>query len=120
MRSATGAGSRGPGACTGIRPPWQNPYVESFGSRLRDELLAVELCSCLAKAQVMIEDWRHDYNHHRPHSALGMMTPSAFGTGYRTYLETVSEHLSPPGDAEQWPARTTTISNQQLSQQVDR
>ena len=23
--------------------PWQNPYVESFGSRVRDELLAVEL-----------------------------------------------------------------------------
>jgi putative transposase len=29
--------------------PWQNPYVESFGSRDRDELLAVELFSCLAK-----------------------------------------------------------------------
>lgn len=23
--------------------PWQNPYVESFGSRVRDELLGVEL-----------------------------------------------------------------------------
>jgi transposase InsO family protein len=23
--------------------PWQNPYVESFGGRIRDELLAVEL-----------------------------------------------------------------------------
>ena len=25
---------------------------------------------------MLIEDWRHDY--HRPHSALGMMTPAAF------------------------------------------
>ena len=41
--------------------PWQNPYVESFGSRLRDELLAVELFSCLAEARVVIEDWRQDY-----------------------------------------------------------
>ena len=50
--------------------PWQNPYVESFGSRIRDELLAVEQFSCLAEAQVMVEDWREDYNERRPHSAL--------------------------------------------------
>jgi putative transposase len=55
--------------------PWQNAYVESFGGRVRDELLAVELFSCLAEARVLIEDWRTDYNHHRPHSALGMMAP---------------------------------------------
>ena len=99
--------------------PWQNPYVESFGSRLRDELLAVELFSCLAEAQVVIEDWRQDYNHHRPHSALGMMTPSAFSAGYRSYLQTISEHLSPLGGSEQWLTETT-INNQLLSQQVDR
>jgi putative transposase len=63
--------------------PWQNPYVESFGGRVRDELLAVELFSCLAEAQVLIEDWRQDYNHHRPHSALGMTTPVAFAASLR-------------------------------------
>lgn len=36
------------------RSPWQKPYVESFDSRLRDELLAVELFSCLAESQVVI------------------------------------------------------------------
>ena len=41
--------------------PWQNPYVESFGSRVRDELLSVELFSCLAEARVLIEDWRCDF-----------------------------------------------------------
>ena len=40
------------------------PYVESFGSRIRDELLSVELFSCLTEAQVLIEDWRIDYNGH--------------------------------------------------------
>jgi transposase InsO family protein len=64
--------------------PWQNAYVESFGGRVRDELLAVELFSCLTEARVLIEDWRVDYNHHRPHSALGMMTPAAFSLGWRT------------------------------------
>jgi putative transposase len=63
--------------------PWQNAYVESFGGRVRDELLAVELFSCLAEAQVLIQDWRHDYNHHRPHSALAMMTPIAFAASLR-------------------------------------
>jgi len=66
--------------------PWQNAYVESFGSRVRDELLSVELFSCLAEAQVLIEDWRQDYNHHRPHSALGMMTPDAFAARLRQPL----------------------------------
>jgi putative transposase len=99
--------------------PWQNPYVESFGSRIRDELLAVELFSSLAEAQVLVEDWRRDYNHHRPHSALGMMTPIAFSVGYRTAHRAASEHLSPPGGTERWLAETT-INNQLLSLQVDR
>lgn len=63
--------------------PWQNAYVESFGGRLRDELLAVELFSCLAEARVLIEDWRVDYNLHRPHSALGMIAPAVFAATLR-------------------------------------
>jgi Integrase core domain len=63
--------------------PWQNPYVESFGSRVRDELLSVELFSSLAEAQVLVEDWRIDYNSSRPHSALGMMAPARFAASWR-------------------------------------
>jgi putative transposase len=37
--------------------PWQNPYVESFGGRLRDELLAVEASNGLLEARVLVEDW---------------------------------------------------------------
>jgi len=61
--------------------PWQNPFVESFHARLRDELLNVEQFACLAEAQVLIDDWREDYNYRRPHSALGMRTPAAFAAG---------------------------------------
>jgi transposase InsO family protein len=25
-----------------------------------------------------IEAWRHDYNHHRPHSKLGRLTPAGY------------------------------------------
>jgi len=103
--------------------PWQNPYVESFGSRIRDELLAVELFSCLAEARVLIEDWRHDYNHHRPHSALGMTSPSKFAASYRAYQDALANELHSPyglapfaGDAPTLQSPTT----HQPSQQVDR
>jgi putative transposase len=57
--------------------PWQNPWVESYASRMRDELLAIE-------AQVLVADWRQEYNHHRPHSALGMLTPTEFAHQWHT------------------------------------
>lgn len=47
--------SRAGSAYIELGSPWPNPYVESFGSRTRDELLGVELFSCLAQAQVLIE-----------------------------------------------------------------
>jgi putative transposase len=58
--------------------PWQNPFVESFHSRVRDELLDIEEFCSLAEAQVVIGDWREDYHQRRPHSALGMLTPATF------------------------------------------
>jgi putative transposase len=67
--------------------PWQNPYVESFGSRIRDELLSVEQFSCLVEAKVMVEDWREDYNRRRPHSALQMMAPAKFAEAWRQGAE---------------------------------
>jgi putative transposase len=64
--------------------PWQNPYVESFGGRLRDELLAVEAFSSLLEAQVLVEDWRTEYNTVRPHSALGYRTPAQYARAWTT------------------------------------
>jgi putative transposase len=58
--------------------PWQNPFVESFHSRVRDELLNGKQFACIAEARVLIDDWREDYNTRRPHSALGMQAPAAF------------------------------------------
>jgi putative transposase len=58
--------------------PWQNPFVESFHARVRDELLDIEELSCLAEARVVIGDRQQDYNHERPHSALGMLAPAVF------------------------------------------
>jgi len=58
--------------------PWQNGIAESFHSRLRDELLNVEVFSSHGHAQVLIEAWRAFYNGIRPHSSLGYRTPNEF------------------------------------------
>lgn len=58
--------------------PWENGYVESFNSRFRDELLDRELFLGLADARWVVDRWRLDYNHHRPHSSLDYQTPAAF------------------------------------------
>jgi transposase InsO family protein len=58
--------------------PWENGYIESFHGRLRDELLNRELFYSVKEARVLAENWRMEYNNHRPHSSLGYMTPAAF------------------------------------------
>jgi Integrase core domain len=53
-------------------------YVESFNGHLRRELLELESFNSLYEAQVLLEDWRREYDHHRPHQSLGYQTPAAF------------------------------------------
>jgi putative transposase len=65
--------------------PSQNPFVESFGSRLRDELLAGEAFNTLLEARVLVEDWRIQYNALRSHGALGDLTPTAYARGLDRY-----------------------------------
>lgn len=55
--------------------PWENPYSESFHSRLRDEVLNREAFSSLLEARVVLEDFKTFHNHHRPHSSLSYRTP---------------------------------------------
>ena len=58
--------------------PWLNGFVESFHGRFRDECLNREQLWTLTEARVVIEDFRRDYNHHRPHSKLGYQSPTPF------------------------------------------
>ena len=58
--------------------PWENGYVESFNEKLRDELLNRELFLHIAEVRYVVDRWRMDYNHYRPHSSLGYMSPAAF------------------------------------------
>jgi putative transposase len=58
--------------------PWENPYIESFNGRVRDELLNIEEFSGLTVVQVVVEAWRIEYNTYRLHSALGGLTPAEY------------------------------------------
>jgi len=58
--------------------PWENGYVESFNSKLRDELLDRELFLHIDELRYVADRWRMDYNHYRPHSSLDYMAPAAF------------------------------------------
>ena len=58
--------------------PWQNPFVESFNGHLRRELLEMESFNSLFEAQLLLDDWRLEYNHYRPHQSLNYMTPAEY------------------------------------------
>jgi len=68
--------------------PWENGYIESFNGKLRDDVLNCELFSSVKEAKVIVENWRLEYNNHRPHSSLDYMTPAAFAAS-----------RNPPGSA---------------------
>jgi putative transposase len=58
--------------------PTDNPYVESFNGKFRDECLSVNWFLSLDDVRVKIEDFRWEYNHFRPHSTLNDLTPEEF------------------------------------------
>ena len=55
--------------------PMQNGFIESFNGRLRDECLNGHWFKNVVEARGVVEDWRSEYNHYRPHSSLGYLTP---------------------------------------------
>lgn len=56
--------------------PWENGYVESFNSKMRDEFLNTTLFDTFREAQVLTQMWVKEYNTVRPHSSLGYRPPA--------------------------------------------
>ncbi|CAH1694842.1 hypothetical protein CHELA1G11_21687 [Hyphomicrobiales bacterium] len=54
--------------------PMQNGFVESLNEHMFRNL---------PSARRLIEEWRTDYNAHRPHTSLGGFTPNEFATRSR-------------------------------------
>ena len=94
--------------------PWENGYVESFNSRLRDELLNRELFLSLAEARFVVDRWRLDYNHRRPHSSLDYQTPAAFAarcTASAPELLSAAPQATPPLQRHSDPSTPETLTH---------
>lgn len=54
-----------------------------MNGRFRDECLNEHLFEHLSQARRIIEDWRIDYNAHRPHTSLNGLTPYEYANRSR-------------------------------------
>jgi putative transposase len=62
--------------------PTDNPFIEAFNGRFREECLNQHWFVSLEDARQSIEAWRIDYNEVRPHPSLGNQTPVAYEAAY--------------------------------------
>ncbi len=63
------------GAQTMFIPPgslWENPFIESFNGKPRDELLNGELFMSLREAEVLLQQFVTRYNEFPPHGSSGI------------------------------------------------
>ncbi len=67
--------------------PWENPFIESFNGTFRAECLNRWLLADGQEAQTIIEQWRQEYNHQRPHSSIGYLPPAAFAEKSKLSLQ---------------------------------
>jgi putative transposase len=84
--------------------PWENAYSEGFNRCLRDEFLNVDAFGSKLEAKVLGRDHPETYNHRRPHSSLGDLTPVDFARWCLALLR-------PLGSVEAACAPQDTVNN---------
>jgi len=77
--------------------PWENGVVESLNSILRDTLLNTELFGTMKAARDMTTAWRLEYNHRRPHGALGYLAPAEYAARCQAAPGSAALRPTPPG-----------------------
>ena len=63
--------------------PWRTAGSNRSTDACADECPNIEDFVNLLESRVVLEDWRHDYNHHRPHRSLRGLTPAAYAASHR-------------------------------------
>jgi putative transposase len=69
------------GVCQSMGRPGSaldNAVIEAWHSTLEFELRRIEHFATRAAARAKVAAWIEDYNHHRRHSSLGMLSPTAY------------------------------------------
>ncbi len=88
--------------------PKQHAFVDRFNGTFRDGVLDAYIFRSLEEVRVITAECVHDYNHFRPHDALGGMSPI-------NYRKANKETHTPPGSRSA-PAAPTLHSTQGTEQ----
>lgn len=96
--------------------PTQNAYIERTNGSLRRELLDAFQFTSLREVREMTQEWQHDYNHDRPHAALGYLPPVQYEELWRmTKLSTTTLSTSTSG-GRQKPQTKSIVGKDQMTE----
>lgn len=91
--------------------PSQNGYIESFNGKLRDECLNETEFLSVSHARDLLEAFREDYNHQRPHSSLADLTPAEFAAKIaRAPMGAPVDLINPPLAVETLVSKPTSTN----------
>lgn len=62
--------------------PTQNSFIERFNGTFRRGVLDACIFESLDHAREIAAQWVSDYNQHRPHNALGCLSPTMYARKY--------------------------------------
>jgi putative transposase len=62
--------------------PMQNAFIERFNKSFRQGVLDAYLFSDIEEVRQVTEEWVYDFNNHRPHDALGGLSPIEYRRKY--------------------------------------